>query len=280
MRGHASAHARPQSQGERASDPASTDDPALELLDVPAAVVCASCGDPGCPGCLVDEPTHASGVVAVVPWERPGLTLAQRLWSTARLSTTTCESFFSALPDGDLAAALRFALLAELLAVAGLCIAVTPIVFFGAPWLASALVSDAGLREWLIRALLAGIPAVAVLMVAIHALHGLALDVGAKRQGSRARRARGLRFGLYACGWDLITLPLGLALVAILEGPRAAIKTAPYGVTVPVRAARAYLRGVHQLDEVKAGAAARFAGRIAAMTVVIGAISAIAIFLL
>jgi hypothetical protein len=71
-----------------------------------------------------------------------------------------------------------------------------------------------------------------------------------------------------------------LALVAILEGPRAAIKTAPCGVTVPVRAARAYLRGVHQLDEVKAAAAARFAGRIAAMTVVIGAISAIAIFLL
>ena len=61
-------------------------------------------------------------------------------------------------------------------------------------------------------------------MVAIHALHGLALDVGAKRQGSRARRARGLRFGLYACGWDLVTLPLGLALVAILEGPRAALR--------------------------------------------------------
>src|SRR5688500_15031175 len=177
MRGHASAHARPHSQGERASE--ATDDPALELLDVPAAVVCASCGDPGYPGCLVDEPTHASGVVAVVPWERPVLTLAQRLGSTERLSTTTCESFFSALPDGDHTAALRFAVLAELLAVAGLCVAATPVVFFGAPWLASALMSDSGLREWLIRALLAGIPAVAVLMVAIHALHGLALDVGA-----------------------------------------------------------------------------------------------------
>ena len=277
MRGHGSAHARPHSRGEGAPD-AQGEDPALELLDVPAAVVCASCGDPGCPGCLVDEPTHASGVVAVVPWERPGLTLAQRLWSTARLSTTTCESFFSALPDGDLTVALRFALLAELLAVTGLCIAATPLVFFGAPWLANAIVSDAGLRDWLIRALSAGVPSVAILMVAIHALHGLALDVGAKRQGSRARRARGLRFGLYACGWDLVTLPLGLALVAILEGPRAALRTAPYGVTVPVRAARAYLRGVHQLDEAKASAAARFAGRIAALTVIIGALSALAIF--
>jgi hypothetical protein len=229
---------------------------------------------------MVDEPTHASGVVAVIPWERPGLTLAQRLWNTARLSTTSSESFFGALPDGDLQAAVRFALLAELLAVTGLCVAATPIVFFGAPWLASALVSDAGLRDWLIRALCAGIPAVAILMVAIHALHGLALDVGAKRQGSRARRTRGLRFGLYACGWDLVTLPLGLALVAILEGPRAALKAAPCGVTVPVRAARAYLRGVHQLDGDRAVAAARYAARIAALTVVIGALSAIAVFVL
>jgi hypothetical protein len=282
MRGHASAHARNQPSGETAgaSERSTAEDPALELVDVPAAVVCASCGDPGCPGCLVEEPTHASGVVAVVPWERPGLTLLQRLWSTARLSTTTCESFFSALPDGEPMAALRFALLAELLAVSGLCIAATPVVFFGAPWLAHAIVTDAALRDWMLRLLGLGIPSVAAMMVAIHALHGLALDVGARRQGSRPRRARGLRFGLYACGWDLVTLPLGLALVAIMEGPRAALRAAPYGVTVPLRAARAYLRGVHQLDEGKAQRAARFAARAAGLAVVIGALSALAIFLL
>jgi hypothetical protein len=249
-------------------------------VDVPAAVVCAGCGDPGCPGCLVEEPTHASGVVAVVPWERPGLTLPQRLWSTARLSTTTCEAFFGALPDGEPMAALRFAVLAEVLAVTGLCIAATPVVFFAAPWLAHALVSDPALREWMLRLLALGIPSVAALMVAIHALHGLALDVGARRQGSRARRARGLRFGLYACGWDLVTLPLGLALVAIIEGPRAAVRAAPYGVTVPLRAARAYLRGVHQLDGARAHSAARFAARAAGLAVVIGALSALVIVLI
>ena len=70
---------------------------------------------------------------------------------------------------------------------------------------------------------------------------------------------RGLRFGLYSCGWDLVTLPLGLAVVAITDGLRAAVKSAPLGLTVPARASRAYLRGVHQLDETQARAASRFA---------------------
>jgi hypothetical protein len=68
--------------------------------------------------------------------------------------------------------------------------------------------------------------------------------------------------------------------VAIIEGPRAALRAAPYGVTVPLRAARAYLRGVHQLDEAKAQAAARFAARAAGLAVVIGVLSALAIFFL
>ena len=37
----------------------------------------------------------------------------------------------------------------------------------------------------------------------------MALDTAARRQGSQ-NPGRGLRFGLYGCGWDLVTLPLGL----------------------------------------------------------------------
>jgi hypothetical protein len=245
------------------------DDGSLELVDVPAAVVCASCGDPECSGCVGEEPTHASGVVAIVPWERPGLTLPKRLWTTARLSTTASESFFGALPEGDVSAALRFALLCELLAVLGLCVAFVPVVLFAAPWAATALVADASLREGVLRAVAVGVPGVAFAMVALHVVHGLGLDLGARRQGARSRRNRGVRFGLYSCGWDLVTLPLGLACVAIGEGLRAALASAPLGLTVPARAARAYLRGVHQLDEQQARRASKFALRLSAGAVLL-----------
>ncbi len=247
------------------------DDRDFELVDVPAAVVCANCGDPACAGCTaLDEPTHASGVVAIVPWERPGMTATQRLWHTARLATTGHQAFFSALPDGDAGAALRFAVSAELVAVTGLALALLPVLLLLAPGLPDALLADASLRNMLARALVGGIPGVALLMVVLHAVHGLGLDLGARRQGSRSRRGRGLRFGLYACGWDLVTLPLGLAVVAIADGPRAAARIAPLGMTVPAKAARAYLRGVHQLDSEQARGAARFAAIITGAIVCVG----------
>ena len=85
-----------------------------ELADVPAAVVCAFCGQPDCQGCglPVDEPTHGSGVMAIIPWERPGLSLLTRWWSTAHLATLNHRAFFSALPEGSWRPALTFALLA------------------------------------------------------------------------------------------------------------------------------------------------------------------------
>ncbi|MEB2313832.1 MAG: hypothetical protein OZ921_07465 [Sorangiineae bacterium] len=235
-------------------------EPELDLVEVPAAVVCATCGDPDCPGCAtLDEPTHASGVVAVVPWERPGASALARLWQTARLATREHQAFFSALPEGDASAAFGFALGAELAAALGLALALVPGVLLIAPGLPTAALADAALAAQIARALILGVPGLALLMVALHAVHGLALDAGAKRQGARPHRARGLRFGLYACGWDLVTLPLGLVILAVADGPRAALRTLPLGMTVPRRAALAYLRGVHQLDSRQARAAARSA---------------------
>ena len=240
------------------SDPAPPSE-TFELFDVPAAVVCANCGDAECAGCSgIDETTNASGVLAIVPWERPGESAAKRLWTTAKLATRSSEGFFGALPDGDPASALRFALVCEALAVAGLAVAAIPLVLLIAPWLAEAVLNDPALRAALGRLLTCAVPGLALVMIALHVAHGVGLDWGARRAGAR-RRGRGLRFGLYACGWDLVTLPLGLALVAVGDGLREAARTAPLSLTVPARAARAYLMGVHRLDEADAQRAARFA---------------------
>src|SRR5215470_2435079 len=87
-----------------------------ELFDVevPAAVVCAQCGDADCPGCQSE--LSRSGVVTIVAWERQGGRTLGKLWETAHAATRDAEAFFELLPDGPIAPALRFAMLCELVA--------------------------------------------------------------------------------------------------------------------------------------------------------------------
>src|SRR5689334_16149532 len=82
--------ARPQ------ADELRRDDEAIDsFFEVPAAVLCAYCGEGDCPGCAVAE-EQGSGVIAIVPWERPGAGVWPRLWATARATTHGAEAFFSA----------------------------------------------------------------------------------------------------------------------------------------------------------------------------------------
>ena len=54
------------------------DEGALELSEVPATVVCATCGLPEC-NFDIDLLSSFSGVMAIVPWEWPGGTVLSRL---------------------------------------------------------------------------------------------------------------------------------------------------------------------------------------------------------
>jgi len=218
----------------------------LELSEVPATVVCATCGLPEC-SCDVDRPSAFSGVVAIVPWERPGGTLLSRLWATAKLGTLSPSAFFSALPPGTLAAPLTFAVLAEALAALGLCATFGSLTLLLAPALGSELLSNLPLRSVLLRGLAWGVPGLALAMVLLHACHGIALDAAARRAGSR-QPGRGLRFGLYSCGWDLVTLPLGLLLLTFTDGPVSALRHSGRGLTAPNSAALAYLGHVHHFE--------------------------------
>ncbi len=222
---------------------------APDLLDVPAAVVCAFCGDADCSGCRDDlEDLSRSGIVSVVAWERPGVPVLTRLWSTARSTTRDAEGFFELLPDGPLLPALRFAALCELCAATAAFASFIAVAAVVAPgWLAH-LARDPSAREVTVRVVLFGLPAFAALLVAAHAAHGLSIDVGARRQGARGARTRALRFGLYACGWDLVMGPLGAVVVACKEGLAAAAELAGALSGLPTRATNAFLRGCYRLD--------------------------------
>jgi len=248
----------------RAGASARRDDSAFDLIEVPAAVVCASCGNPDCSGCAVEEPTNASGVIAIIPWERPGVGLLRRLWQTAFLATAHARTFFGSLSDGDVSSALAFAFVCEGLAVGGLGLGASGVAFAFVPELPALLVDDHALRMMLLRGVSFGALLLILAMVTVHAAHGLALDFAAQRSGS-SKRGRGLRFGLYACGWDLITLPFGLIALALIEGISAARRAAPLGLTAPLQSAEAYLVGVHGLDAVDARLASRRAARFTAV---------------
>jgi hypothetical protein len=240
----------------RPSERSPRDDSAFDLVEVPATVVCAVCGDPDCAGCAPDERTNASGVVAIIPWERPGVGFFRRLWQTSTLATVHARTFFGALPEGDISPALTFALICETIAVSGLSLAGALIALAFLPSLPRLMVDDPLLRRMVVRGTLSGIFVLMFAMVSVHAAHGVALDIAARRFGGRPG-GRGLRFGLYACGWDLITLPFGLLATALVDGLSAARRAVPLGLTAPFQAAEAYLVGWHGLTPETARMAAR-----------------------
>jgi hypothetical protein len=194
--------------------------------------------------------------VAIVPWERPGGSVLSRLWATAKLGTLSPAPFFSALPPGGVAAPLAFACLAEVLAALGLCVTLGLGALLVLPAVGPLLAADTPLRSSVVRAVLWGVPALSLVMVLLHTAHGLALDAGARQSGSR-QPGRGLRFGLYSCGWDLVTLPLGLLVLMFTDGPVAALRHSARGVTAPQSAALAYLAHVHHFEPAQAARASR-----------------------
>jgi hypothetical protein len=258
----------------KSSTRAESDD--LADSDVPAAVVCAHCGDADCPGCLQEH--TRSGVVAVVAWERPGASALARLWSTARATTLDADRFFESLPDGPVGPALRFAIVSEVLAATAMGALGLGVLVALAPGWASHVFLD----EWLTtaRVACAGVLGLAALLVVAHAAHGLALGVGARRSGVHRAATRALRFGLYAAGWDLVLGPIGAVVVALREGPRKAFSIAGVSVGLPGRSARAFLRGCYHLEGKSAEPALRASMVAAVVATLVGAVATIAAILI
>jgi len=136
------------------------------------------------------------------------------------------------------------------------------------PQLAFQVVVDPTLRLRVVEWFVVGVPALALWMVAAHATHGAALDVGARRQGGRSQRKRALRFGLYACGWDLMTGPLGAIWILTTRGMKAASELLGLSMRVPGKASNALLKGVYGLSEEEASRAQK-PGTVAAVALAV-----------
>lgn len=86
-------------------------------------------------------------------------------------------------------------------------------------------------------------------VVGIHMWWGLAVEWGVSRAGARASLPTGLRFGLYACGWDLMTSPAGLVTHVAQDGWQRGFSLVRAGAQVPRTAVNAYLVAGRGLSE-------------------------------
>ncbi len=128
-----------------------------------------------------------------------------------------------------------------------------------APSFISYLLTDPSARSFALRALVASVPSLAVLLVAAHVVHGVALDLGAPAQlRTRARRAHALRFGLYATGWDVVLGPIGAVIVGIQDGFKGLAHLTRIAGSLPGVSARAFLKGAYGLQGEQASASLRW----------------------
>lgn len=178
---------------------------------VPPVSVCVRCGLALCGGCA---PALSEGVPPLA-WEGSPRNWVERLWQTALSSSTEPERVFGELGAGPVAPALAFAVLAETLALGSLVLLGSAALWLVAPDLAGQLIHHPGA----VTAGLALLAGSVLLMLVLHVLWGICLDLGGALGEGRVDVRLGARFGLYACGWDLMTSPLGLFWSMLASGP-------------------------------------------------------------
>jgi hypothetical protein len=231
---------------------------------VPPVAVCTSCGLSSCGGCEREPRAAASGL----PWEDSGRHWVVRLWETALVSGVEPERTFGALTAGDVARPLVFALLAETLALGSLLVTAASVL-----WLADADLARALLYHPLgLGSSLGLLVASVLIMLLLHILWGVSLDIGGRLGQPDLDVRQGARFGLYACGWDLMTSPVGLFCSMLVAGPLRGLAIVGAAARAPRPAQRAYLETSQRLRAPARRRATRFA--IAAVGVAVSLLGA------
>jgi len=212
-----------------------------EESEVPPAVLCALCRRVDCAGC--EFTPHEARVEPTLAWEQRGQSVSRRLWRTALRSSTEPAHVFGALPAGNVAPALYFALLAETIAIGSFGVVVVGLSLAIAPQFSLAVLTHPlGLAY-----LFGGLGAASAIMVLLHAIWGACLEFGAQSHERDGLR-QSLRFALYACGWDLLTSPAGVIEGVSRRGFRRAFAAIESAVRAPRPALRAYQEDLRHFE--------------------------------
>ncbi len=244
-------------------------DSSWDALEVPPTVACVICGRSTCDGCAPRaSPGDEERRNCPLPWERSSPTLAA-LVDTALLTAEKPYLSFGRLGSfSGLGRAFLFAMVCEVLAISSFAGLATALLLWQAPRFTHNLFSDP--RAWLI--LVSLIVSCALGMVALHAAGGDYLERGVRRAGGTRDVQLGMRFGFYACGWDLLTSPIGVVFCLVSRGRKffAPLLSAS---RVPRRAMRAYLGQCRKMTEEAQTHALKHATWLALLTLLIGVLA-------
>lgn len=177
-----------------------------------------------------------------VPWEREAT--LRHLFSSAFLSSEAFEPVFGGGDATRVGRALSFALLAEFVAVAS----------FALPWAAAFFVLFPRMALNMVQSPLmwafAGLVlfGIVLLVVGVHVIWGVVLEWQVSRHTGERRGALGARFGLYACGWDLVTSPAGALTAWLLYGRGQLLPRIKQATAAPRASLRYYTETVRGLE--------------------------------
>lgn len=227
--------------------------------EIPPVIACARCGRPECDGCALrttaTEGSKAAPAGSALAWEDTAQPLWGRFVATARHSAQRQGEVFGHLERGSIGRALAFSLLCEVVAILG----------FSAVWAGAFLVLFPRFTLGVLSSLvLMGFAALVLVLlvlfvVFLHALAGAALEWCIGRTGQAPDYNRGIRMGLYSCGWDLLTSPVGVLLALTSSPPLPPFALVLAGARVPRAATSAYLTQCRGLPDAVQRAAVRTA---------------------
>jgi hypothetical protein len=211
----------------------------------PPVVSCSRCGRQDCSDFKCVLVASQSG--ERLTWEQRGAPWYHRLWHAALSTSIEPERTFGALAAGGFYPALLFGCLCEAFAISSFAVVAVPLIALF-PDLATQLLYSHAARAWALGLFAAAV----LLMVGLHLLWGVCIELGARVDRVPPEYLRGMRFGLYACGWDLLTSPLGLLVGVITSGWHRAVGHMLLAARAPRKGLRAYThdcRGLSRLAE-------------------------------
>lgn len=232
-----------------AKDGSSAEIDSMLDLEIPPVIRCATCLRLECDGC-----GKPYGPKSVLAWENGEGSLPIRCWVTARQSVSSGVS--SCLDVKSPRRALSFAVASEFAAALSLALSFFLLLLLVFP---SGAVFLLGQPSALLGTgfLVLGLCA---FMVVVHLLWGLGLELGVWLSGGKWQPGRSVAFALYACGWDLLTSPVGALLAIASVGFKPGLAEVREAMRVPRTAVTRYVveaRGV-PVDRANAVAIASF----------------------
>jgi hypothetical protein len=177
--------------------------PPVDLGDVPPTVISLE---------VVDPPEGRERL----PWL--DTMDSKALWQSAWQAVEQADTLAQRVAGDRVGRSLLFALSCELLAIGSIALALLLAVAAFYPHMVVVAVMNPGFGSQILQVAAAVVVLLSVGMVALHWLWAWAMELGARREGLPTRWAGGMTLASYACGWDLITSPLGVLLALLSHG--------------------------------------------------------------